>query len=63
MLSRRDRGVLSVGPVLRRLLALGRRLMQAFHSVEMVELPRVRTFVALDAPEALADQITAIAAA
>lgn len=40
---------------------LGRRLQQTFRSAELIELPGVRTFVALDAPEALADQIASFA--
>lgn len=42
---------------------LGRRLKQAFARAEMVELPDARTFVALDAPEALAGQIAAFSTA
>jgi pimeloyl-ACP methyl ester carboxylesterase len=37
--------------------ALGRRLHRAFHDAEFVEVPGARTFVQLDAPRVLADQI------
>lgn len=37
---------------------LGRRLQQAFQDAAFVEVPAARTFVQLDAPEALADQIS-----
>jgi pimeloyl-ACP methyl ester carboxylesterase len=40
---------------------LGRRLQQAFRSAELIELPEARTFVAIDAPEALAGQIASFA--
>jgi pimeloyl-ACP methyl ester carboxylesterase len=42
-------------------LDLGRRLQQAFRGAELIELPDARTFVAIDAPEALADQIASFA--
>lgn len=42
--------------------ALGRRLAAAFGDAEFVEVARARTFVQLDAPEALAEQIVAVAA-
>ncbi|TDB91119.1 alpha/beta fold hydrolase [Actinomadura sp. KC216] len=42
--------------------ALGRRLAAAFGGAEFVEIPGARTFVPLDAPQALADQIAGIAA-
>lgn len=38
--------------------ALGRRLQQAFAEATFVEVPGARTFVQLDAPEVLADQIS-----
>ncbi|WP_049560935.1 alpha/beta fold hydrolase [Nonomuraea sp. SBT364] len=38
-------------------VALGRRLGQAFHDAEFVEVPDARTFVHLDAPQVLAEQI------
>ncbi|MFI0373421.1 alpha/beta fold hydrolase [Actinomadura sp. 1N219] len=41
--------------------ALGRRLAGAFGDAEFVEIPGARTFVPLDAPQALADQIADIA--
>ncbi|MFI0410043.1 alpha/beta fold hydrolase [Actinomadura sp. 3N508] len=41
--------------------ALGRRLAEAFGGAEFVEVPGARTFVPLDAPQALADQIAGIA--
>ena len=37
--------------------ALGRRLSEAFSDARFVEVPGARTLVALDAPEALAEQI------
>ncbi|SDM54037.1 Pimeloyl-ACP methyl ester carboxylesterase [Allokutzneria albata] len=37
--------------------ALGRRLQGAFHDAEFVEVPGSRTFVQLDAPQVLVDQI------
>jgi pimeloyl-ACP methyl ester carboxylesterase len=40
---------------------LGRRLQQAFTDATFVPVPKSRTFVSLDAPEALADEIVAIA--
>jgi pimeloyl-ACP methyl ester carboxylesterase len=40
---------------------LGRRLQQAFSDATFVPVPKSRTFVSLDAPEALADEIVAIA--
>ncbi|MFI0482264.1 alpha/beta fold hydrolase [Actinomadura sp. 9N215] len=40
--------------------ALGRRLAQAFGDAEFIEIPGARTFVPLDAPQALADQIASI---
>jgi pimeloyl-ACP methyl ester carboxylesterase len=43
-------------------LDLGRRLQQAFADAEFIEVPDARTFVQLDAPDVLADQIAAIAA-
>lgn len=39
---------------------LGRRLARAFGGAEFVEVPEARTFVPLDAPQALADQIAAV---
>ncbi len=42
--------------------SLGRRLREAFTDAEFVEVPEARTFVQLDAPERLADEITAVAA-
>jgi pimeloyl-ACP methyl ester carboxylesterase len=41
---------------------LGKRLQQAFTDATFVSVPRSRTFVPLDAPMALADEIVAIAA-
>lgn len=41
--------------------ALGRRLQQAFRDAELVEVPGARTFVQLDAPEVLAEQIADVA--
>jgi pimeloyl-ACP methyl ester carboxylesterase len=38
--------------------ALGRRLAALFPKATMVEVPGARTFVALDAPAAVADAIT-----
>jgi pimeloyl-ACP methyl ester carboxylesterase len=43
--------------------ALGKRLAQAFGNAEFIEVPQSRTFVPLDAPQALADQIAAISGA
>lgn len=43
-------------------LDLGRRLQQAFTDAEFIEVPGAKTFVQLDAPEILADQIAAVAA-
>ncbi|MFG1943779.1 alpha/beta fold hydrolase [Nonomuraea sp. NPDC048826] len=43
--------------------ALGRRLCQAFPDAELVEVPGARTFVHLDAPQAVAAQITELTAA
>jgi pimeloyl-ACP methyl ester carboxylesterase len=40
---------------------LGRRLQQAFTDATFVPVPKSRTFVSLDAPAALADEIVAIA--
>ncbi len=40
---------------------LGRRLQQAFRNADLIELPDARTFVAIDAPDALADQIAGFA--
>ncbi|MFI6938971.1 alpha/beta fold hydrolase [Streptomyces sp. NPDC050418] len=40
---------------------LGRRLRRAFKDAELVEVPGARTFVQLDAPEALAEQIASTA--
>jgi pimeloyl-ACP methyl ester carboxylesterase len=40
---------------------LGRRLQEAFTDATFVPVPKSRTFVSLDAPEALADEIVAIA--
>jgi pimeloyl-ACP methyl ester carboxylesterase len=42
---------------------LGKRLQQAFADATFVPVPKSRTFVPLDAPAALADEIMAIAAA
>lgn len=42
--------------------SLGRRLHEAFTDAEFVEVPEARTFVQLDAPDLLADQIIAITA-
>jgi pimeloyl-ACP methyl ester carboxylesterase len=42
--------------------ALGRRLQQAFRSARFVEIPKAKTFVAVDAPARLAEEIAAIAA-
>ncbi|MGH3242301.1 MAG: alpha/beta fold hydrolase [Spirillospora sp.] len=39
---------------------LGRRLAQAFSDAEFIEIPEARTFVPLDAPQALADRIAEI---
>jgi pimeloyl-ACP methyl ester carboxylesterase len=39
---------------------LGRRLQGAFADAELVEVPGARTFVQLDAPEVLAEQIAAV---
>lgn len=39
---------------------LGRRLQQAFRSAEFIEVSDARTFVQLDAPETLADQIASL---
>lgn len=41
---------------------LGRRLQQQFRDARFVSVPKSRTFVPLDAPQALADEIVAIAA-
>jgi pimeloyl-ACP methyl ester carboxylesterase len=41
---------------------LGRRLQQQFRDARFVTAPKSRTFVALDAPQTLADEIDAIAA-
>jgi pimeloyl-ACP methyl ester carboxylesterase len=41
--------------------ALGRRLQQAFRSALFVEIPKAKTFVSLDAPVRLADEIANIA--
>jgi pimeloyl-ACP methyl ester carboxylesterase len=41
---------------------LGKRLQQAFTDATFVSVPKSRTFVPLDAPETLADEIVAIAA-
>jgi pimeloyl-ACP methyl ester carboxylesterase len=41
--------------------ALGRRLQQAFRSARFVEIPKAKTFVSLDAPVRLADEIVNIA--
>jgi pimeloyl-ACP methyl ester carboxylesterase len=41
--------------------SLGRRLQQAFRDAEFIEVPAARTFVQLDAPEVLADQIATFA--
>jgi pimeloyl-ACP methyl ester carboxylesterase len=41
---------------------LGKRLQQAFTDATFVPVPKSRTFVPLDAPTALADEIEAIAA-
>ncbi|NBE94878.1 alpha/beta hydrolase [Nonomuraea sp. KC401] len=43
--------------------ALGRRLQGAFRSATFVEVPGARTFVHLDAPTVLADQIVALSSA
>ncbi|WP_166356407.1 alpha/beta fold hydrolase [Phytoactinopolyspora limicola] len=40
---------------------LGRRLQQAFRDAEFIEVPDARTFVQLDAPEVLAEQIAGFA--
>ena len=40
--------------------SLGRRLQEAFTDAEFVEAPGAKTFVQLDAPELLADEITAL---
>jgi pimeloyl-ACP methyl ester carboxylesterase len=40
-------------------LKLGKRLQQAFETASLVELPTARTFVPLDEPERLADEIAA----
>ncbi|WP_197376303.1 alpha/beta fold hydrolase [Mycolicibacterium baixiangningiae] len=40
--------------------ALGRRLAAAFPHATMVEVPHASTFVALDAPQAVADAVTAV---
>ena len=42
--------------------SLGRRLQQAFRNAEFVEVPNAKTFVQLDAPDVLADQIGEVAA-
>ena len=42
---------------------LGKRLQQAFRSARFVPVPKSRTFVSLDAPQPLADEIVKIAAA
>ena len=39
---------------------LGRRLQRAFRDAEFVEVPRAKTFVQLDAPDVLADQIAEV---
>lgn len=41
---------------------LGRRLQQQFRAARFVSVPKSRTFVPLDAPQVLADEIVAIAA-
>jgi pimeloyl-ACP methyl ester carboxylesterase len=43
-------------------LDLGKRLQAAFANAEFIEVPGARTFVQLDAPDVLTDQIAAIAA-
>ncbi|WP_026928898.1 alpha/beta fold hydrolase [Glycomyces tenuis] len=43
-------------------LDLGRRLQRAFTDAELIEVPGAKTFVQLDAPDVLADQIAAISA-
>ncbi|KAB2347986.1 alpha/beta fold hydrolase [Actinomadura rudentiformis] len=40
--------------------SLGKRLARAFGDADFIEVPGARTFVPLDAPQALADQIAAI---
>jgi pimeloyl-ACP methyl ester carboxylesterase len=43
--------------------ALGRRLHQAFHDAEFIEVPHARTFVHLDAPQVLAARIAELTTA
>jgi pimeloyl-ACP methyl ester carboxylesterase len=39
---------------------LGRRLQKAFRNAKLVEVPRAKTLISLDAPDVLAEQIRAI---
>ncbi|UYM06386.1 alpha/beta fold hydrolase [Solicola gregarius] len=41
---------------------LGRRLQQAFRDADFIEVPNAKTFVQLDAPDVLTDQIVEVAA-